>query len=285
VFRRLDHVGIAVRDLDQAMEKMRTVLGLRTAIVAEDSEQGIKLALVPTRVGRFELMQPTSPDSVLSRFMERRGEGMHHVCFAVDDIMSARQRTKSRGGQLVQEQPRNGLTGVVDFIHPKSTGGVLVEIAQITRFTPAASQDLQFHHVTIRTHDKDAAAELWSRLFDVRVKRHAVSEGYAMATAWLDAGDAEIEFAQQLNETGPVARALKTMGEGLHAVVLESSRPDQVVERARSQGVRVIVDEGEPTNVLRAIHPLDFLGTLVLIANRDVAHGGRTRVAAGGDGH
>lgn len=283
MFRHLDHVGIMVRDLDQALGQMEQVLGLKAAVVEEVEDQAIRAALIPTRIGRFELMQPTTEDSTSARFLEKRGEGLHHICFGVDDVHEARRQIISNGGQMIQDAPRESFTGIIDFVHPKSAGGVLVEIAEVTRFTPAASQDLQFHHVTIRTDDMEASANLWNQLFDMPIKRKAVSESYQMNTGWLDAGDAEIEFAQQLNETGPIARALHSLGRGLHAVVLESDAPAAVEERVRSQGVRVVINGGEP--VLRAIHPVDFLGTLVLIAEREASHAGMSRTTPASGTH
>lgn len=274
MLQRLDHIGIAVKDLDVAVERIEQVLGLKTNVIAEVEDQQVRAALVPTPIGRFELMEPTSPDGAVGRFLERRGEGAHHVCFAVEDIEKARQHVLSKGGQLVGQEARPGLTGIVDFVHPRSTGGVLVELAKINLFTPGFEDpDLQFHHVTLRTEDADAAAERWKELFGISIKRTLVSEGFQMKTAWLDAGDAEVEFAQQLNETGPVARAIKNMGEGFHALVLESSEPDQLAAHVQELGLRVIRDDSEPTNVLRAIHPLDFMGTLVLLAAKGVIHG------------
>lgn len=279
LFKHLDHVGIAVRDLDEAIATFDRALGLKPAVVEEVVDQQVRAALIPTSIGRFELLQPTTPESVVGRFLERRGQGMHHVCFGVDDIVGACARLRQRGAELIQGKPRQGLTGLVEFVHPRSTGGVLVEVVQATRLTPA-STDLRFHHVTIAVKDRDTAAKLWQERLGVPLKRRMVSEGFQMATAWLDVGDAEVEFAQQLNETGPVARAIASRGEGLHAVVLESSDPASVAERARQAGVRVLVDKGEPDNVLRALHPQDFLGTLVLLAAKGARQGG-TAVAAG----
>jgi methylmalonyl-CoA/ethylmalonyl-CoA epimerase len=278
VFRQFDHLGIAVQDLDRAVERVEAVLGLKAAVVEEVADQQVRAALIPMPIGRLELLQPTTPESAVARFLDRRGEGPHHVCFAVDDISSARTQISANGGELIQDAPRDGLTGIVDFVHPKTTGGVLTEIAEITLFTPA-SGDLQTHHVTIRTQDADAAGDRWARLFGIPLKRKAISEGFHMSTVWLDGGDAEIEFAQQLNESGPVARAIAQMGEGIHALVLESSEPEKVAEGAANSGVRVITDDGESDNVLRAIHPLDFLGTLVLIAAKQAPHAGLTSVA------
>ncbi len=286
LFEHFDHVGLAVRDMEEAARRVERVLGLTAAVTRESQEDGIRVALVPLRTGRLALMQPMANDSELSGFLEERGEGMHHVSFRVADVVHARAEIAARGGVFPDAAPRPRVTGLSDLVSPESTGGVPVEFEETTLFTPGTSRDIGLHHVTIRTWDAGAASAAWQRLFRMPLKRRAVSEGYAMDTAWLDAGDAEVEFAQQLNDTGPVARALKLMGEGLHAVVLESDDPAAVEERARSAGARVIVDDGDPHNVLRAIHPLDFLGTLVLIAQRDAAHAGMSRTGpANQDAH
>ena len=226
------------------------------------------------------LVQPTDENGAIAEFLQDRGEGLHHVGFGVDDVAVARTEIENRGGVLPVDAARHRLTGISDFVDASVTGGVPVEFEQTTLFTPGTSRDIGLHHVTIRTYDVGTAAAAWQHLFRMPLKRRAVSEGFGMDTAWLDAGDAEVEFAQDLREDGPVARALKLMGEGLHAVVLESDDAEAAEERARSAGVRVIVDDGDPTNVLRAIHPLDFLGTLVLIAQRDAAHAGMTQTRA-----
>ena len=284
LFRHFDHVAIAVRDIDDAARKMEDVLGLSATVTRDMNEDGYRAAIVPLRTGRLILVQPANEKGGIAEFLQDRGEGMHHLGFGVNDIAEARAEIEERGGVLPVDGTRPRLTGVSNFVDASVTGGVPVEFEETTLFTPGTSREIGLHHVTIRTYDVGAAAAAWQHLFRMPLKRRAVSEGFGMDTAWLDAGDAEVEFAQDLRENGPVARALKLMGEGLHAVVLESDDPEAVEERVRSAGARVIVDDGDPTNVLRAIHPLDFLGTLVLIAQRDAAHAGmsRTQAAEGG---
>lgn len=277
LLKRFDQVGLLVRDIDEAIQKVEDVLGLTATVKREAQDEGYRAAIIPLRVGRILLLQPTTDDSPLAKQLEERGEGMHHVSFHVDDVEQATAEIQERGGEFIVHTPQQGITGKNTIISPASTGGVPVEIKETTLFTPGTSRDIGLHHVTIRTADVGAASATWQHLFRMPLKRRAVSEGFGMDTAWLDAGDAEVEFAQDLREDGPVARALKLMGEGLHAVVLETDDPVAVEERVRAAGVRMIVDDGEPTNVLRAVHPLDFLGTLVLIAQRDAAHAGMNR--------
>jgi hypothetical protein len=115
----------------------------------------------------------------------------------------------------------------------------------------------------------------WSKLFGMSIKRTSISESYEMDTGWLDAINSEVEFAEQLNSTGPVARALKVFGPGLHAIVIENNDSAVIAERARNNDIRVIVDNGDP--VLTALHPLDFVGTLVLLTDENAKHAGETQ--------
>ena len=284
LLERFDQVGILVKDIDEAAQKIEDVLGLSATVKREASDEGYRAAIVPLRVGRLLLLQPTTDDSPLAKQLAERGEGMHHVSFHVDDVEQATSEIKERGGSFVVDVPRQGITGRNTIISPESTGGVPVEIKETTLFTPGTSREIGLHHVTIRTNDVDTASATWEHLFRMPVKRKYISEGFGMSTSWLDAGDAEVEFAQDLNEDGPVARALKLMGEGLHAINLDTDEPEALEERVRAAGVRIIVDDGEPENVLRAVHPLDFLGTLVLISKRDAEQGGpqQTQPAEGG---
>ena len=277
LLQNFDHVAIAVRDIDDAARKMEDVLGISATVTRDMNEDGYRAAIVPLRTGRLILVQPTDENGAIAEFLNDRGEGLHHISFGVENVAQTRAEIEERGGVLPVDAARPRLTGISDFVDASVTGGVPVEFEETTLFTPGTSRDIGLHHVTIRTYDVGTAAATWQHLFRMPLKRRAVSEGFGMDTAWLDAGDAEVEFAQDLREDGPVAPALKLMGEGLHAVVLESDDPEAVEERARSAGARVIVDDGDPTNVLRAIHPLDFLGTLVLISQRDAAHAGMTR--------
>ena len=136
---RLHHVGIAVRDGEAAAELWRTLLGLREAGRYPLEEFGVlALFLAPERPptpaagGLLELLEPLAPDSPVARFLSRRGEGLHHVCFEVEDIHRTLAALESRGVRLVDREPRRGAGGhLVAFIHPASAGGVLLELKQV----------------------------------------------------------------------------------------------------------------------------------------------------------
>ena len=132
MFLSIDHIGMAVNDLEAAVARFNETLGLSEAARENVEDQQLIAALLPTSDVRFELLQPTDPESVVGRFLERRGEGIHHICFEVADIEAEIQDLTGRDVQLIQGAPRQGFVGMVEFVHPRAAAGVLTEIAQIS---------------------------------------------------------------------------------------------------------------------------------------------------------
>ena len=133
----LDHVGIAVADLDAALRFYRDALGLEVAPPEDVATQGVRVQFVGLGTDRsaaaLELLEATSEDSPIARYLTKRGPGLHHVTLRVDDIHAALAQLKARGVRLIDEEPRLGAHGtLVAFIHPASAHGVLVELAEIT---------------------------------------------------------------------------------------------------------------------------------------------------------
>ena len=127
----LDHVGIAVKDLNAALAFYRDALGLEIEQPEEVGSQRVRAHFVPVGDASVELLEPTSPDSVIARYVDKRGPGLHHITLRVDDIHAALARLKSHGVKLVDEQPRAGAEGaLVAFVHPSSAHGVLVELKE-----------------------------------------------------------------------------------------------------------------------------------------------------------
>ena len=127
----LDHIGIAVGDLSEALAFYRDALGLDVAPPEEVPSQRVRAHFVPVGEAAIELLEPTSPDSPIAKFIAKRGPGVHHVTLRVDDIRETLGRLKARGVRLIDEAPREGAEGaLVAFIHPASTHGVLVELKQ-----------------------------------------------------------------------------------------------------------------------------------------------------------
>lgn len=130
MIRGLHHVGVAVRSLEEAARAYEA-LGLTVARVETVEGEQVRVAFIAVGETHIELLEPTGPTSPVARFLEKRGEGVHHLCFAVDDIARTMARAREAGLVLLDETPRTGAGGArVCFIHPKSTGGVLVELWQ-----------------------------------------------------------------------------------------------------------------------------------------------------------
>jgi len=128
---KIDHIGIATDGIDQAASFYRDSLGLSIEEIEEVPSQKVRVAMLPVGESRIELLEPTSEDSPISKFLAKRGPGIHHIAVQVDDIEASLRDLKARGARLIDEQPRTGAGGcLVAFIHPSSTGGVLLELVQ-----------------------------------------------------------------------------------------------------------------------------------------------------------
>jgi methylmalonyl-CoA epimerase len=127
----LDHVGVAVRSLDESIPLFETITGTPAYGRETVESQGTEVVFVGTGPGRVELLAPTREDSPVGKFLAKRGPGMHHLCYRVPDLGAALRDFQARGYALIDHEPRTGAHGHrVAFLHPKSTGGVLVELLQ-----------------------------------------------------------------------------------------------------------------------------------------------------------
>ena len=124
---KLDHVGIAVRNLQDAVRGYGR-FGLQPS--RDASAEGLRIVFLPAGESQLELLEPTGPDTVVGKFIERRGEGLHHLCFEVSDIEAALAELSRQGVELVDQSPRPGIDGKVAFLHPRSCGGVLIELVE-----------------------------------------------------------------------------------------------------------------------------------------------------------
>lgn len=131
VIEGLDHIGIAVKNLDDALEIYEGILGLEAENVCVFQEQKVKIAFLLAGETRIELLEPLDNEGPVARFIEKRGEGVHHLAFNVTDIEAALQSIKEKGIALVDEKPRIGAEGFkIAFLHPKNTKNVLVELCE-----------------------------------------------------------------------------------------------------------------------------------------------------------
>jgi methylmalonyl-CoA/ethylmalonyl-CoA epimerase len=128
---QIDHVGIAVADLEAAVERYRATLGLEPAHRERMQDQGVEEVLFEVGTSFVQLLGALGPDTPVGRFLERRGEGVHHIGYRVDSVAEALEQFRAEGVRLIDEMPRRGSRGTnIAFVHPKDMGGVLVELVQ-----------------------------------------------------------------------------------------------------------------------------------------------------------
>ena len=127
----IEHIGIAVKNLDEAIPYYETILGLKCYAIEEVADQKVKTAFFKVGQTKLELLEPTDADSPVAKFIEKRGEGIHHMAFAVDGVEKALQEISDKGVRLIDKVPRPGAEGLnIAFLHPKSTFGVLTELCE-----------------------------------------------------------------------------------------------------------------------------------------------------------
>ncbi len=129
-FNHVDHVGLAVKDIDAALALFSGVFGAPPSEVHVLEDQGVRATLIEVGQTRLELLEPLSADSAVGRFIERRGEGLHHLALNVNDIAGKLRVLQENGIRLVDQEPREGLSGTIAFLHPASVFGVLTELVE-----------------------------------------------------------------------------------------------------------------------------------------------------------
>jgi len=133
MLKKISHIGIAVHDIEEAARFYTQQLGLTIGGIEEVADQKVKVAFLPIGEVRIELIQPTSPDSAVAKFLEKNGPGFHHIAYQVEDVAAALEGLKAKEVKTVDQTPRRGAhQTLIAFLHPKSSGGVLTELVQET---------------------------------------------------------------------------------------------------------------------------------------------------------
>lgn len=130
MIEQVDHIGIAVRSIDEA-KVLYEALGLHVEEIEEVPQEKVRVAMIPCGQARIELLEPTAPDSPVAKFLENRGPGIHHLCLKSGDVVEDDAKLRKAGFRVLRDEPTAGAGGTrVQFVHPRSTGGVLLEIAE-----------------------------------------------------------------------------------------------------------------------------------------------------------
>ncbi len=131
MIKKIDHIGIAVKNLEAQIKYYSEILGLECSGIEEVAEQKVRVAMFPVGEVRIELLEPSSPDSPIARFLEKKGEGIHHIAYRVSDLKGQLTKLEEKEIQLIDREPRAGAGGhKIAFLHPKSTFGVLTELCE-----------------------------------------------------------------------------------------------------------------------------------------------------------
>lgn len=130
MIKRIDHVAIAVKNLDDAVSNFESLFGLTPSKIEEIPDQGVKAALIHIGDTEIEFIQPVKADTGVAKFLETKGEGIHHIAIEVDDTDAELNSLGEKGAKLIDKQGRKGLAGKIGFIHPKSVNGTLMELCQ-----------------------------------------------------------------------------------------------------------------------------------------------------------
>ena len=130
MIKKVDHISIAVKNLEEGLKTYEKLLGIKPSKIEEVPDQGIKAAMMHIGDVEIELIEPVKPDTGVAKFLEKKGEGIHHICFEVDDIDKALESLAASGVELIDKKSRTGLAGKIGFLHPRSSNGVLIELAQ-----------------------------------------------------------------------------------------------------------------------------------------------------------
>ena len=230
--QKIHHVGIVVREIDEALRFYQDSLGLPVIKRGELKRHGVAAALLATGESAIELVEPTDPTTGVARFLRERGEGLHHLCFQTEDVGRDLIELRQKGVLLIDEVPRPGLPGLIAFLHPKSTAGVLVELASPTEEIPR-HEAVRMKRVVISSSDVPRACDLYRDLFDIHGK--SVNGN---ARTLLDVGRSALLIVPA-EEAGGV--------EGMLALSLVSEDLSLLLERFRGHGVALRSGAGELT--------------------------------------
>jgi methylmalonyl-CoA epimerase len=164
MIRRVNHVGIAAKNLEERLRFWSDALGMRVAGRETVESEGVRIVFLPAGESRVELLEPTRSDSPVARFLEKRGEGIHHLTLEVDDVQEVLDRIRAHGLPMLDEAPRPGASGSrVAFLHPQASGGVLVELIEGHGAPPSASGGIEPGQAVL-AYLRDPSEKLWGIL-------------------------------------------------------------------------------------------------------------------------
>jgi len=238
--RKIHHVGIVVEKLARAYGFYRDTLGLPLLRVVIIKDKGVRAALLGARESEIELLEPVEAGTGVGRFLEKRGEGLHHLCFETADVDASLRQLKAASVALIDETSREGLAGRIGFLHPKAAAGVLVELATPPNGSDPDASPLRLKRVVIGAHDSKETARIFQRLF--ALPEQGMNDG---PRTMLSVGRGALLLVPA-EEVGGL--------EGMVALSLVAEDYDAVSARLRDAGAAMLSGAGELTVEPKSSH-------------------------------
>lgn len=278
MLKKIHHIGIVVRKLEEAFEFYKDTLGLRLGKMAIIQDQGVKAALLPVGESEIELLEPVTADSGVARFLEKKGGGLHHLCFETDDVAAELRGAKDKGIKVIDQQPRPGLAGIIAFLHPQACCSVLVEYAQPVDHSEHASllgearnrrfTTKRLDHVVVAVKDLEGAVATYQKNFALtREEAHDVP-ALGIRNTFMPIGDAKIEFVTPLGDNSPIAQFITKNGEGMYLLSLDVDHLPSAIAALADKGIKANVAKAPDGNDLAFISPKHTQGVLLQLVSR-----------------
>ena len=273
MFTRVHHVAIVVRSLEQALSVYRDVLGLPVGKRATVADQGVHAALLPMGDGEIELLEPADPAGGVARFVERKGEGLHHLCFETPDVAAALARAKAAGLPLIDQSPRPGLAGMIAFLHPRASHGVLVELAQPV--SPPAHPDppssgvraVGICTVYLAVKEPAAAATTYARNFQGEVAPPEGDPRFGAMQTGVSVGSSRLTLLSPGDPVSPVGCFLADRGEGLFGVCLRVADFGEALRHLDESGIPTEVHGRHAARALARLDPSQVNGVNLFLCS------------------
>jgi methylmalonyl-CoA epimerase len=278
MLKKIHHVGIVVHNLEEAFGFYKDTLGLPLHKMATVQAQGVKAALLPVGESEIELLEPITSDSGVARFLQKKGGGLHHLCFETDDIAAELQGAKDKGIQVIDQQPRPGLAGIIAFLHPQSCCSVLVEYAQPLdhgehssllgearnrRFTAK-----RLDHVVIAVKDLEGSVVTYQKNFGLVREEARDVPALGIRNTFMPIGDAKIEFVTPLGANSPIDQFIAKNGEGMYLIALDVDYLPGAVAALADKGIKANLVKASDGNDIAFISPRHTHGVLLQLLSR-----------------
>jgi methylmalonyl-CoA epimerase len=250
MFVGINHVAVVVRNVGDAVRFYHEVLGLPVGHQATVADQGVHAVLLPVGADEIELLEPTNPSGGVARFLEKKGEGIHHLCIETPDVAAALARIKAANLQVIDQAPRKGLAGTIAFLHPAACQGVLVELAQRGEpaHAPAVPASIGIRATGIATFflgtkDLGLAAEMLAKHFDATLQGKETDARLSAGSVIATIGGSRITLldSKDLAASPEVSRFLRGRTEGLLGLCLAVTDFDDALRHLGKHGLAVEV--------------------------------------------